>query len=235
LSTRLFIIAITPALVITVGLYLSDRYDKEPLKLLLITYILGALSVIPTIFVEELLTVFNVFPGILGAFYTAFIVAGFTEEYFKRLVVLKVAYKSKYFNEKLDGIVYAVFASMGFATIENVIYVVYRYSNNPYIGLYRGILSVPAHGVFAVTMGYYLSLAKFSTIEERKRRAYRRSLYMPIIFHGIFDFILMANIPQLTIIFVPYVIYLWWLNERKLSKYLYDSRSRFIGTREKRK
>ncbi|HHV27559.1 PrsW family glutamic-type intramembrane protease [Anaerosalibacter bizertensis] len=235
MSTRLFIIAITPALVITVGLYLSDRYDKEPLKLLLITYILGALSVIPTIFVEELLTVFNVFPGILGAFYTAFIVAGFTEEYFKRLVVLKVAYKSKYFNEKLDGIVYAVFASMGFATIENVIYVVYRYSNNPYIGLYRGILSVPAHGVFAVTMGYYLSLAKFSTIEERKRRAYRRSLYMPIIFHGIFDFILMANIPQLTIIFVPYVIYLWWLNERKLSKYLYDSRSRFIGTREKRK
>lgn len=235
MSTRLFIIAITPALVITVGLYLSDRYDREPLKLLLITYILGALSVIPTIFVEELLTVFNVFPGILGAFYTAFIVAGFTEEYFKRLVVLKVAYKSKYFNEKLDGIVYAVFASMGFATIENVIYVVYRYSNNPYIGLYRGILSVPAHGVFAVTMGYYLSLAKFSTIEERKRRAYRRSLYMPIIFHGIFDFILMANIPQLTIIFVPYVIYLWWLNERKLSKYLYDSRSRFIGTREKRK
>ena len=151
------------------------------------------------------------------------------------MVVLKVAYKSKYFNEKLDGIVYAVFASMGFATMENVIYVVYRYSNNPYIGLYRGILSVPAHGVFAVTMGYYLSLAKFSTIEERKRRAYRRSLYMPIIFHGIFDFILMANIPQLTIIFVPYVIYLWWLNERKLSKYLYDSRSRFIGTREKRK
>lgn len=235
MSTRLFIIAITPALVITVGLYLSDRYDREPLKLLLITYILGALSVIPTIFVEELLSVFNVFPGILGAFYTAFIVAGFTEEYFKRLVVLKVAYKSKYFNEKLDGIVYAVFASMGFATIENVIYVVYRYSNNPYIGLYRGILSVPAHGVFAVTMGYYLYLAKFSTIEERKRRAYRRSLYMPIIFHGIFDFILMANIPQLTIIFVPYVIYLWWLNERKLSKYLYDSRSRFIGTREKRK
>lgn len=235
MSTRLFIIAITPALVIIVGLYLSDRYDREPLKLLLITYILGALSVIPTIFVEELLSLFNVFPGILGAFYTAFIVAGFTEEYFKRLVVLKVAYNSKYFNEKLDGIVYAVFASMGFATVENIIYVVYRYSNNPYIGLYRGVLSVPAHGVFAVTMGYYLSLAKFSTAERIKIKSYRCSLYMPIIFHGIFDFILMANIPQLTIIFVPYVIYLWWLNERKLSKYLYDSKSRFIGVREKRK
>ncbi len=234
LSTRLFIIAITPALIIIVGLYLSDRYDREPLKILLITYLLGALSVIPTILVEELLSFFNIFPGILGAFYTAFIVAGFTEEYFKRLVVLKTAYNSKYFNEKLDGIVYAVFASMGFATVENVIYVVYRYSNNPYIGLYRGILSVPAHGVFAVTMGYYLSLAKFGSNELRRKRSYRRSLYMPIIFHGIFDFILMANIPQLTIIFVPYVIYLWWLNERRLSRYIYDSKSKFIGIREKR-
>ena len=221
MNARLFIIAITPAIAIIVGIYLSDRYDREPLKTLLLTYILGALAVIPTIFVEQFLSYFNVFPGVFGAFYTAFIVAGFTEEYFKRLVVLKTAYKTKYFNEKLDGIVYSVFSSMGFATVENVIYVVYRYSYNPYIGLYRGVLSVPAHGVFAVTMGYYLSLAKFSQEEGRKKRNYRKSLYMPIIFHGIFDFILMANIPQLTIIFLPYVVYLWWLNERRLSKYLY--------------
>ena len=209
MNARLFIIAITPAIAIIVGIYLSDRYDREPLKTLLLTYILGALAVIPTIFVEQFLSYFNVFPGVFGAFYTAFIVAGFTEEYFKRLVVLKTAYKTKYFNEKLDGIVYSVFSSMGFATVENVIYVVYRYSYNPYIGLYRGVLSVPAHGVFAVTMGYYLSLAKFSQEEGRKKRNYRKSLYMPIIFHGIFDFILMANIPQLTIIFLPYVVYLW--------------------------
>ncbi|WP_416197434.1 PrsW family intramembrane metalloprotease [Sporanaerobacter sp.] len=234
LNIRLFIIAITPAIAIIAGIYLSDRYDREPFKILLLTYILGALAVIPTIFVEQFLSYFNILPGIFGSFYTAFIVAGLTEEYFKRLVVLKTAYKTKYFNEKLDGIVYAVLSSMGFATVENIIYVVYRYSYNPYIGFYRGILSVPAHGVFAVTMGYYLSLAKFSQEEGRKKRNYRRSLYMPIIFHGIFDFILMANIPQLTIIFLPYVVYLWWLNERRLSKYLYDSKSRFIGEKRER-
>lgn len=234
MRTRLYIIAITPALVIIVGLYLSDRYDREPLGLLLKTYIFGALIVIPTVLVEEILNFLNIFPGIFRTFYTAFIVAGLSEEYFKRLVVLKIAYNSKHFNEKLDGIVYSVFASMGFATVENIIYVVYRYTNNPYIGLYRGILSVPAHGIFAVTMGYYLSLAKFSTGDIRRKKSYRRSLYMPTIFHGIFDFMLMANIPQLTIIFVPYLIYLWWLNERRLGKYLYDSKSRFKGRIKRR-
>lgn len=234
MSTRLYLIAIVPAAIIVIALYLSDRYDREPFKLLLKTYVFGALAVIPTIFVEEILNAINIFPGVIGAFYTAFIVAGLTEEYFKRLVVLKTSYNKEHFNEKLDGIVYAVFSSMGFATVENIIYVVYRFSYNPYIGLYRGILSVPAHGIFAVTMGYYLSLAKYATNEKRRVSNMRKSLYMPMLFHGIYDFILMANLPQLTIIFLPYVVYLWWLNQKKLRTYLYDSKSRFIGKKKER-
>lgn len=233
LNIRLWIIAILPAAIIILGIYLSDRRDREPLKVLLITYILGALSVIPCIVVEEILIGFNIFPGVLSALFNAFIVAGFTEEYFKRLVVLKYPYKTKYFNEKLDGIVYSVFVTMGFATVENIIYVAYRYTNNPFIGLYRGIFSVPAHGVFGITMGYYLSLAKFDTNIERKRMNMRKSLYMPIIMHGIFDFILMAEIPQLTLLFVPYVIFLWVLNQRKLAHFMYDSKSRVIGLKRK--
>lgn len=228
MNIRLFIIAITPALVIIGGIYLSDRYDREPLRLLIATYLLGALAVIPAIIVEELLMRIDIFSGVYSAFYTAFIVAGLTEEYFKRLVVLKLPYRTKYFNEKLDGIVYSVFSTMGFATVENIIYVVFRYTNNPYIGLYRGIFSVPAHGVFGITMGYYLSLAKFDTDKKRARKNLRRSLYMPMILHGLFDFILMSGIPQLTMLFVPYVVYIWWINQRKLSKFLYDSKSRFI-------
>lgn len=228
LNTRLFIIAITPAIAIIFGIYLSDRYDREPLKLLLLTYILGALSVVPILIVEEFFLRINIFSGVLNAFYTAFIVAGLTEEYFKRLVILKLPYKTKYFNEKLDGIVYGVFSAMGFATVENIVYVVYRYANNPHVGLYRGVFSVPAHAVFGITMGYYLSLAKFDTDEKRARKNKRRSLYIPIILHGIFNFILMAGIPQLSLLFVPYVIYIWWLNQKKLSKFVYDSKSRFI-------
>ena len=234
MNIRLFIIAITPAIAIIAGIYLSDRYDREPIGLLILTYIFGALSVIPAIIIEELLLKLNVFSGVYSAFYTAFIVAGFTEEYVKRLVVLKLPYKTKYFNEKLDGIVYSVFSTMGFATVENIVYVVYRYTNNPYIGLYRGIFSVPAHCVFGITMGYYLSLSKFDTDKKRAKKNLRRSLYIPMILHGIFDFILMADIPQLTTLFIPYVIYIWWLNQRKLSKFVYDSKSRFIDINKER-
>ena len=234
MNIRLFIIAITPAIAIIAGIYLSDRYDREPIGLLILTYIFGALSVIPAIIIEELFLKLNIFSGIYSAFYTAFIVAGFTEEYVKRLVVLKLPYKTKHFNEKLDGIVYSVFSTMGFATVENIVYVVYRYTNNPYIGLYRGIFSVPAHGVFGITMGYYLSLAKFDTDKKRAKRNLRRSLYMPMILHVIFDFILMADIPQLTALFIPYVIYIWWLNQRKLSKFVYDSKSRYIDINKER-
>lgn len=233
MNIRLVIIAIIPAAIIILGIYLSDRRDREPLKALLLTYILGAFTVIPSIVVEEILITFNIFPGVIGAFYNAFIVAGFTEEYFKRLVILKYPFKTNHFNEKLDGIVYSVFATMGFATVENIIYVAYRYTNNPFIGLYRGIFSVPAHAVFGITMGYYLSLAKFDTNIDRKRMNMRKSLYMPVIMHGMFDFILMANIPQLTIIFVPYVIFLWLLNQRKLANFMYDSKSRMIGLKRK--
>jgi RsiW-degrading membrane proteinase PrsW (M82 family) len=233
LELRLLIIAVIPAIIIIAGIYLSDRHDREPLRVLLFTYILGALTVIPSVIVEEILIAFNIFPGVLGAFYNAFLVAGFTEEFFKRLVVLKYPYKTKFFNEKLDGIVYCVFATMGFATVENIIYVAYRYTNNPFIGLYRGIFSVPAHAVFGITMGYYLSLAKFDTNIDRKRMNMRKSLYMPIIMHGMFDFILMAEIPQLTMVFVPYVIFLWILNQRKLANFMYDSKSRVIGLKRK--
>jgi RsiW-degrading membrane proteinase PrsW (M82 family) len=232
LNTRLFIIAITPAIIGLGAIYLSDRHDREPIKLLVLTFLLGAFAVVPSIIVEEILIMFNVFPGIGGAFYNAFIVAALTEEYFKRFMILKVPYKTSYFNEKLDGIVYGIFAHLGFATVENIIYVAFTYTNNPFIGLYRGIFSVPAHAIFGVTMGYYLSLSRFDTDKTRKRKNMIMSLAMPILLHGIFDFILMADIPELTLLFVPYVVFLWWLNERKLSTFLYDSKSRIKKIRE---
>ncbi|WP_352169479.1 PrsW family glutamic-type intramembrane protease [Proteiniborus sp. MB09-C3] len=227
LNTRLFIIAIVPAASIAYAVYLSDRYDKEPISLLFKTFIFGALSVIPTIIVERFLSSINAFSGLLGIAITAFVVAGFTEEYFKRLVVIKLMCKNKYFDEKLDGIVYSVFSALGFATVENVIYVVFRYSYNSYIGLYRGILSVPAHAIFGVTMGYYLSLSKFASTKERARANFRKSLYMPMLLHGAFDFILMAGVPEAGIIIAIYAIYLWITNQKKLNTYIYDSYSRF--------
>ena len=232
MRTRLIIIAVVPAIIGLLSIYLTDRVDKEPAKLLFLTYILGALVVIPTIIVEEILIRFNIFPGVYGAFFNAFIVAGLTEEYFKRQVVLKLPYRTNYFNEKLDGIIYGVFASLGFATVENIIYVAFRYTNNPFIGLYRGIFSVPAHGIFGITMGYYLSLSKFNQDKEAKIKNRRLSLFMPAILHGIFDFILMANIRKLSLFFVPYVLFLWWSNERKLEAFMFASKTSILKDKD---
>lgn len=225
--TRLFVIAITPAILLLGAIYLTDRHDREPAKLLLITYLLGALAVIPSIIVEEILVRFNAFSGLYGAFYNAFIVAGLTEEYFKRFMILRLPLQSEHFNEKLDGIVYGVFCSLGFATVENIIYVVFTYTNNPFVGLYRGIFSVPAHAIFGVSMGYYLSLAKFAKNDADKKKNMIKSLIFPVLLHGIFDFILMANLPELMIFFIPYVLFLWGLKYKKISTFMYDSKMRY--------
>jgi len=221
--TRLFIIAITPGIALALSVYFTDRYDKEPLSLLIKVFVLGALSVIPTAIVERFLVSFNIFGGLLAAAYTAFIVAGLTEEYFKRAVVLRTAFPDKAFDEKLDGIVYATFSALGFATVENIMYVVFRFTANPHIGIYRGIFSVPAHMLFAVTMGYYLSLAKFAHTGKEYRKYLRKSFIVPALLHGTFNFILMANIPVVFFIFIPYVIYLWIINLRKLNEYYVES------------
>lgn len=225
MKLNLLITAITPGIALGLIFYLFDRHDREPIRMLLKVFVLGIISVIPTVIIENLLLSFNIFGGVLGAAYTAFIVAGFTEEYMKRRVVMKHVYYNPVFNEKLDGIVYCVMSALGFATIENVMYVVFRFSDVESIGFYRAILSVPAHMLFAVTMGYYLSLAKFSSTPEQQRYFFKKSLSVPVILHGIFDFILMSGIELLMLIFIPFVIYMWVTNFKKLNSYYNESKN----------
>lgn len=235
MSTRLFVIAVIPGIALTLAAYLTDRYDREPISLLMKVFILGCLSVIPAAIVENFLMSFNIFRWLLGPAYQAFIVAGLTEEFFKREVVLRTAFRSHAFDEKLDGIIYAAFSALGFATVENIIYVVFRFTTNPHIGIYRGVFSVPAHMLFAVTMGYYLSLAKFSQKDITNRHYLRRSWLIPAILHGTFNFILMSNLPRLMTLFIPFVVYLWAINLRKLNRFYLESRDLFKVEYSKRK
>lgn len=229
---NLFFVAVAPGIAFALAIYLTDRYDREPVGLLVKIFVLGALSVIPTALVETILSMFNIFGGYIGIFYTSFVVAGLTEEYFKRIVVVKFALFHEAFNEKLDGIVYCAFSALGFATVENVMYVVFRFSTNPAVGIMRGILSVPAHMLFGVTMGYYLSLAKYADTEEERRKYFKRSLYVPVIFHGIFNFILMSGSQWLMVIFLPFVLFLWVTNLRKLRRYWKISRNDYLNNRD---
>ncbi|WP_105614102.1 PrsW family intramembrane metalloprotease [Vallitalea okinawensis] len=220
---ELLVVAITPGIALSLALYLADHYDKEPFKYLVIVFILGCFSTFPSVFFEQLIARLNVFQGWLGMMFAAFIVVALVEEYIKRAVVYYSVYHSGAFNEKLDGMIYCSFASLGFATIENIIYVVFRYPYIPGLGWYRAFLSVPTHMLYAITMGYYMSLSKFTDDEKKKRQYKRKSLWIPVILHGVFDLILMVNNPKSTLVFAVFLAYLWIMNIRKLMVFYKDS------------
>lgn len=207
----LTILSVLPVLFVLYYIYNADRFHHEPKKLLLKLFILGCLSVIPILVVEEFLAGFNTFTGQMNAFYRAFVIAGFSEEVLKWLVVFVFAFSNKAYDEPLDGIVYAVFVSMGFAVIENIMYVNF---GGVSVALLRAFTSIPAHMLFGVMMGFYLSLYKFT----RKRKYMILSIIIPIVLHGTYNFILMGNSMYL-LLFIPYMIFMFRLGRKRIKTY----------------
>lgn len=208
----IFLAAIAPVFIIAIYIYFRDKYEKEPLLLLAKALVVGMLIVIPIIFVERLLMGLMSPMGKVGeAAYRAFVVAGGTEEVFKYLALYLLIWKSPNFNEQFDGIVYAVFISLGFAAVENVMYVM---DSGLQTAILRAITAVPAHAIFGITMGYFFGIAR--RYKEVRKAYLRRALWIPILLHGIYDFILMVEIGWLLILFIPYVMYLYIAGGKKL-------------------
>jgi RsiW-degrading membrane proteinase PrsW (M82 family) len=223
----LILLAILPGVLLSLFIIIQDRFDREPIKLLLKIFIIGMFATIPTMVVEMLGQNFNIFSGIMGQLFEAIVVVGFAEEYFKRLVVLRFAYHNPAFNEKLDGIVYCGIAALGFATLENIFYIITYSASSPNIWMTRGLLSVPVHMLLGITMGYYLSLAKFCPDPMKCRSYYNKSLYIPALLHGAFDFILMTTLPLLSLAVIPFLVYLWITSIIKLRRYYKESKKQF--------
>lgn len=218
-------LALIPVIILILFLYFTDRHDPEPIRLLIKVFLFGVLSAVPVLFIQLILVRFNVFVGIFGIAFQAFIVAGLTEEYIKRLVVLKIVFRHPAFDEKLDGIIYCAIAALGFAAIENVMYLLSYYPIDQSVALYRAVFSVPAHMLFGITMGYYLSLSKFACEPLLCLRYYKKSLIYPALLHGTFNFILSIDLPLL-LVFVPFVIFMWIYNMKKLNRFYKESRDR---------
>ena len=107
--------AIAPAVILLLLFYKVDRFEPEPIKLLLKLYFLGMISVIPVLIMETILTslnFFTLFDNDLMNLYDALVVAGFSEELYKWIIVLIFAYRSREFDEYIDGIIYCVFVSL---------------------------------------------------------------------------------------------------------------------------
>ncbi len=204
--------SLAPVFIILFYIYFRDKYDKEPLGLLIKALVLGIVIVVPVIFVERMLmTMMPQSSKVAEAAYHAFVVAGSTEELFKFLALYLLVWKNPNFNEKFDGIVYAVFVSLGFAGVENVLYVM---DGGMQTALIRAITAVPAHAIFGITMGYYLGIAHM--YQELKGKYLGRALLVPIILHGIYDFILMVEVGWLLLLFIPYVVALYIMGMKKM-------------------
>ena len=184
------ILAVAPVAWLLRYIYRKDKYEKEPLRMLIKAFLLGILA-IPLDFV--LIAIINSLWVGEMVFYSAFWEAGIPEELSKWLLFMIFIWRNENFNEFFDGIVYASFISLGFACVENIMYV---FDNETYfgaigVGVMRALLSVPGHFLFAVLMGYYLGLAKFKP--ENRRKYLILSLAAPMLAHGLFDYILMLS------------------------------------------
>ncbi len=184
----LFGLAVAPGIAIALYVYFRDKYEKEPLSLLLKSAVYGAISVFAAALIE--LWLGSIIPNPVTLVEIAivnFIFIGFVEEYIKYLVLMRVAYSKPDFNEPFDGITYAVMVSMGFATVENIFYVLEGGLN---VALARIFTAVPAHAAFAVLMGYFVGLAKFS---HHNRIYLALGVIIATMFHGAYDFFLTVN------------------------------------------
>ena len=184
------LMAIIPGLLISYLIYRQDRYDKEPKLILVVCFLLGMLSTVPAIWVQSKANEYGLEDSITfwSLLLVSFGVVAFIEELVKFLCLLFYAYPRKAFNEPLDGIVYAVMIGMGFATLENVLYAD-RFGWET--TLFRAFTAVPAHGVFAVFVGYYTGLAKFD--KERRVVLLLKGFGLAVLVHGIYDFFILQE------------------------------------------
>lgn len=187
-------VAAAPGIAICIYIFYRDVYNKEPKLNLIVSFILGALAILPAI---ELETYFSkgLIDGSVGAVAIfAFLVVGLSEEFCKFIGLRLYSYNQKQFDEPFDGIVYSLMISMGFATVENIMYVT-KYQaamgNGLEIGLQRMFLSIPAHATFAVIMGYFIGKAKFDL--KNSFMLTLMGLAAATFFHGAYDFFLFVN------------------------------------------
>lgn len=195
---NLLLLAVAPVLSIILYIYVQDKYEKEPRKLLITSFLLGAFVSVFIVFIlyaftGRLIPVTDKF-SIMQQFVQAFVVVALAEEFSKYIIVKYYAQTKEAFNEPYDGIIYAVMVSMGFACTENIMYVI---DGGYETAIARAFTAVPAHATFGVLMGYYMGKAKFS---NNRLVLNLTGLLLAVLFHGAYDFFLFIRfIPGISI------------------------------------
>lgn len=192
----LLALSILPALILLWIFERQDKGRKEPRRLKWRIFWWGIMATIFAIAIEMPMDwlVLKVVDPIkdfwLYIFIVSFIIAALVEEALKLWVVKTHVFRSGHFDEVMDGITYAIIASLGFATFENIFYVL---EGGIAIGILRALISVPAHALFSGIMGFYIGKAKFAAEEGKGNRLIYKGLLFAILYHGLFDFFLFSE------------------------------------------
>lgn len=176
--------AIIPPLLIAFFIYRNDLYEVEPHRLLIKTFFLGFLITIPMILIELLTG--EIFENIL--LYSLLGVA-LVEEGIKYVTLLLYNYKKDDFNEPYDGIIYSVMLTMGFALVENVMYVI---QGGGEVAILRMFSAIPLHATCGIIMGYFLGKAKMEHENTEKNKIL--ALVIPTIIHGLYNYFIFIEI-----------------------------------------
>ena len=204
----LLVIALAPCLFLLWYFYYRDRYEPEPKKKILKIFFIGALMVLPAALIEYVLLtgLQYVASGIVSIFIMSFIIIAPVEELVKYITVRRWIYRSIEFNEVMDGIVYTVAASLGFATVENILYVL---QHGIAVGIARAFLAVPGHAFFGAIMGFYIGKAKFKI--EHESRYLTTGVLLAIFFHGLYDFLALTQTALALLVFVVIAVLGVWV------------------------
>jgi len=174
---------VMPSLLLLWYFHSRDAYP-EPASVVWRTFGLGVLSAIPVLMFALPMGTFleGIDDPFLAGVYEAFVLASIPEEVCKLAVILWYARRHSAFDEPMDGLVYGVAASLGFATLENVLYVA---QGGLGVAMMRAVTSIPGHATFGAIMGYYVGRAHFS--RGRARPLLIKALLIPILLHGVYD------------------------------------------------
>ncbi|WP_438318397.1 glutamic-type intramembrane protease PrsW [Sporosarcina sp. FA9] len=198
----LLTVAIAPGLALFSYFYLRKEIANEPSRTIFHTFIYGAIMTFPIMFIQHVFKEESVFTSI---FLRDVVFTSALEEFFKWLILLLAIYRHVQFEDAYDGILYGASVSLGFAAVENVLYL---FTFGLDIAFLRALLPVSSHALFGVVMGYYIGRAKFAA-DKYKRKLLIMSLLAPFGLHFLYNGIFLTHELFLYLI-IPFMIFLWW-------------------------
>ena len=211
------LLAILPPLLIAYYIYQKDKYDKEPKSLIIKSFLFGCVAVLPAILLEKICD-HSLFPNL---FLYIFFGIALIEEGVKYFFLRNYMYNKEEFNEPMDGIVYAVMISLGFATVENIGYVLGNEGEELLIAVGRMFTAIPLHAVCGVILGYFVGLAKFS---QSSRPLIYKGLFLAVLIHALYNYFIFIG--QAFIFSILVVIISIYYSKKAIDIHQQDSRIR---------